>query len=139
MNVAGALAAAFAESGVRRIFGVPGGGSSLDIIAAAGEHGIDFVLTGGETAAAIMAAVTGELGGAPGVVLTATGPGVLSAANGVAYAWLERAPLLLLSDCSDQAQLAFATHQSVAPVYCAFVAKCSSATRFDARPCVLAT
>ena len=112
-SVAGAIVEVLAEAGVARIFGVPGGGSSLDIIAAAGEHGIDFVLTGGETAAAIMAAVTGELGGAPGVVLTAAGPGALSAANGVAYAWLERAPMLLLSDCPDQAQRAFATHQSV--------------------------
>lgn len=113
MNVAGALAAAFAESGVRRIFGVPGGGGGLDIIAAAGEHGIDFVLTGGETAATIMAAVTGELTGVPGVVLTAAAPGALSAANGVGYAWLERAPVLILSDCPDPAQREFATHQSV--------------------------
>ena len=112
-SVAGAIVEVLAEAGVARIFGVPGGGSSLDVIAAAGERGIDFVLTGGETAAAIMAAVTGELTGTPGVVLTATGPGALSAANGVAYAWLERAPLLLLSDCPDHGQRAFATHQTV--------------------------
>ena len=61
--------------GVKRLFGVPGGGSSLDLIAAGDAVGLDFVLTRGETAAAIMAAVTGELSGTPGVVLTGIGHG----------------------------------------------------------------
>ncbi len=44
------------------------------------------------------AAVTGELTGNPGVVLTGVGPGAASAVNGIAYAYLERAPVLLLRD-----------------------------------------
>ena len=86
MTLADSILAAFKARGVRRIFGVPGGDSSLDLIAAAGRQGIDFVLTRGETAAAMMAAVTAELTGAPGVVLTGIGPGAASAVNGVAYA-----------------------------------------------------
>ena len=39
--------------------------------------------------------------GTPGVVLTAIGPGAASAVNGVAYAHLERAPLLLICDTRD--------------------------------------
>jgi acetolactate synthase-1/2/3 large subunit len=89
---------ALARHGVARIFGIPGGGSSLALIDAAAEAGIDFVLTRTETAAAIMAAVTGELTGAPGVVLTGIGPGAASAVNGVAYASLEHAPVILLVD-----------------------------------------
>ena len=89
---------ALAGHGVRRLFGIPGGGSSLDLIDAADTAGIDFVLARTETAAAIMAAVTGELTGTPGVVLTGIGPGAASAVNGVAYAHLERAPLVLLTD-----------------------------------------
>ncbi len=80
------------------MFGIPGGGSSLDLIDAAGELGIDFVLTRTEAAAAIMAAVTGELTGTPGVVLAGVGPGAASAVNGIAYAHLERAPLILFTD-----------------------------------------
>ncbi|HEX7778822.1 MAG TPA: thiamine pyrophosphate-binding protein, partial [Vicinamibacterales bacterium] len=41
------------EAGVRALFGVPGGGSSLDLIEAAGGAGLPFVLTATETAAAI--------------------------------------------------------------------------------------
>jgi acetolactate synthase-1/2/3 large subunit len=89
---------ALARRGVKRMFGIPGGGSSLALIAAAEAVGIDFVLTRGETAAAIMAAVTGELSGTPGVVLTGIGPGAASAVNGIACAHLEQAPVILLTD-----------------------------------------
>ena len=89
---------ALAQRGVERLFGVPGGGSSLALMAAADARDIDFVLTRTETAAAIMAAVTGELSGAPGVVLTGVGPGAASAVNGIAYASLERSPVLLFTD-----------------------------------------
>jgi acetolactate synthase-1/2/3 large subunit len=89
---------ALARRGVERLFGIPGGGSSLALIEAAGAVGIDFVLTRTETAATIMAAVTGELTGHPGVVLTGIGPGAASAVNGIAYASLERAPVVLFTD-----------------------------------------
>ena len=54
-TVAQGLAAALEGLGVRRLFGIPGGGSSLDVIEAAGEKGIEFILARGETSAAIMA------------------------------------------------------------------------------------
>ncbi len=97
-TLAETIVAALARHGVHRMFGIPGGGSSLDLIAAAGEHGIDFVLARTEAAAAIMAAVTGELTGTPGVVLAGVGPGAASIVNGIAYAHLERAPLILFTD-----------------------------------------
>ncbi len=84
--------------GVKRIFGIPGGGSSLALMEAAGRAGIDFILTRTETAAAIMAAVTGELTGTPGVLLTGIGPGAASAVNGIAYAYLEKSPVILITD-----------------------------------------
>lgn len=101
MTLADAMMAAFKARGVSRVFGVPGGDSSLDLIAAAGRQGVEFVLTRGETAAAMMAAVTAELTGAPGVVLTGIGPGAASAVNGVAYAALERAPLVVITDARE--------------------------------------
>ena len=93
--------------GVKYIFGVPGGGSSLDLIAAAEQAGLEFVLCKGETSAALAASVTGELTNSPGVVLTAIGPGAASAVNGVAYAHLEKAPLILISDARDAKPGAF--------------------------------
>ena len=97
-TLARGIAAACRARGVRRAFGVPSGASSLDVIDALAAEGIDFVLTHGETAATLMAAVTAELGGAPGVVVTGVGPGAASAVNGAAYAALERAPVLLVTD-----------------------------------------
>ncbi len=80
------------------MIGIPGGGSSLDRIDEACAVGIEFVLARTETHAAIIAAVTGALTGKPGVVLVGVGPGAASTVNGIAYAHLERAPLLLFTD-----------------------------------------
>ncbi len=98
-SLADHMVAALCRRGVRRMFGIPGGGSSLDVIDAGARAGIDFVLARSETAAAFMAAVTAELTGGAGVVLTGIGPGAASAVNGIAYASLEKAPVVLISDC----------------------------------------
>lgn len=110
-TAADAIAAAFAAAGTRRIYGVPGGGSSLDLIAAAKGRGLDFVLARHETSAVIMAATEAELAGTPGVALCTRGPGVGNAANGMAHAALDRAPVVLLADGFAPAERAFATHQ----------------------------
>ncbi len=93
---------AFRQRGVRRLFGVPGGGSSLDLIDAAVKNDVDFVLCRTETSAAIMASVAGELSGKPGGVLAGIGPGAASMVNGVAYAFLECAPLIAITDSRDE-------------------------------------
>ena len=111
-TLADALVQALARHGVRRMFGIPGGGSSLDVIEAGAGVGIDFVLARTETAAAIMAASTAEIGGAPGVVLTGIGPGAASAANGIAYARLDRAPVLIVTDTYDDGAAAYVSHQA---------------------------
>ena len=110
-TVAERLAEALARRGVRRIFGVPGGGSSLDVIEAAAQLGIEFVLTRDETAAVMMAAATAELSGTPGVALTTKGPGTANAVNGLAYAALDRSPVLFLTDGFTAAETRWVTHQ----------------------------
>jgi len=100
-TVANLWAERMASHGVKRFFGVPGGDCSLDVIQAAADHGIDFILTRAETAAAIMAATTGEITGTPGVVMTSRGPGIANAMNGIAYAALDRAPVLVIADAYD--------------------------------------
>src|SRR5438034_192845 len=65
-TVADILIDGLRRAGVQRIFGVPGGGSNLELLEAARGQGLPFVLCHQESAACIMAAVTGELTGAPG-------------------------------------------------------------------------
>lgn len=93
-----ALIGALHDRGTRHLFGVPGGGSSLDLIEACGKLGVEFVMTRTETAATLMAAATAEITGAPGAALAGVGPGAASAVNGMAYSLLERAPVVLFTD-----------------------------------------
>ena len=102
-----------AAHGVRRIFGVPGGGPNLDLVGAAQAVGIDFVLAHGETAAALMAAAHGGCTGTVGVAVVTRGPGLASAVNGLAAATLDRLPLLLLSDAVPAADAERVAHQRI--------------------------
>ncbi len=101
------------RAGVTRLFGVPGGGSNLEVLEAARSEGLPFVLCHQEWAACIMAAVTGELTGRPGAALSTLGPGVTASATGLAHAFLDRSPMIYLSDRHPDSALAFATHQRV--------------------------
>jgi acetolactate synthase I/II/III large subunit len=98
MTVADLVVAQLLGAGVRTLFGVPGGGGNLDLIAAAGRAGLSFVLTSTETAGAIAALAQAEITGRPGACLTTLGPGATSVVNGVACAFLERAPLVVFTD-----------------------------------------
>jgi len=87
------------QAGVQRLFGMPGGGSNADLIEAARIAGLPFTLAHTETAAAFMATAQAEITGKPGACLATLGPGAASMMNGVANAYLERVPLILLTDC----------------------------------------
>jgi len=97
-RVADLIACALKSAGVRMLFGVPGGGSNLDVIAAAGAAGLPFVLTATETAGAIAALAQAEVTGRPGACLTTLGPGAASVVNGIACAYLDRAPVVVFTD-----------------------------------------
>ena len=60
---------------------------------------MQYVLSNNESAAAVMAATYGVLQHRPRVCSTGVGPGATNAVNGVAHAHLERAPMLLFTDC----------------------------------------
>ena len=111
MTVAELIAERLAARGVERAFGFPGGGSNLDLIEACAGAGIEFVLTHGEVSAALMACASAELTGVPGVVVVGNGPGLASVVNGVAHAWLDRIPLLVISDRYADAELDTTGHQ----------------------------
>jgi len=97
------IVAMLQQAGVRRLFGMPGGGSNADLIEAAGRAGLSFSLAHTETAAAFMATAQAEITGQPGVCIATLGPGAASVMNGVANAWLDRVPLLVLTDCLGDA------------------------------------
>ena len=106
-----AIVAALAAAGTRVMFGVPGGGPNLDVVGAADAAGLRFVLTHGETAAAIMAATSADQTGAPGAVLVTRGPGLASAVNGIAHAALDRLPLVVIADTVRAAEAGRVSHQ----------------------------
>src|SRR5512145_2363499 len=111
--IATRIVQALQDAGVRMLFGVPGGGSNLDLIEAAGRAGLPFVLTSTETGAAIAAIAQAEITGRPGACLTTLGPGATSVANGIACAHLERAPLFVFTDSHPSKTAGTFEHQSI--------------------------
>jgi acetolactate synthase-1/2/3 large subunit len=97
-TIADVIIESLQDAGVRTLFGVPGGAGNLDLIAAAGRARLRFVLTATETAAAIAAVAQTEVTGQLGACFTTLGPGAASVTNGVACAFLERAPVLVFTD-----------------------------------------
>jgi acetolactate synthase-1/2/3 large subunit len=98
MNMSQAVSKMLKGSGVEFIFGIPGGGSSADLINTSEEEGIKFILTQHETSAAIMAGVFGDVTGVPGICLSTLGPGALNLCNGLAQAALDRSPVIAFTD-----------------------------------------
>ncbi|MDC1319458.1 thiamine pyrophosphate-binding protein [Litorivicinus sp.] len=91
------LADAFKEMGTPFIVGHPGG-ESVELMDAARERGMRFILMKQEVAGAMLAATWGEITGSPGVCLSTRGPGAANMVNGVAHAMLDRAPLIAITD-----------------------------------------
>jgi len=97
-TVADLIVRQLVDAGVRTLFGMPGGGSSLDVLDAAARAGMPFVMSHTETAGALMASAQAELTGKPGASIATLGPGVASLANGLAHARLDRVPLVVMTD-----------------------------------------
>jgi acetolactate synthase-1/2/3 large subunit len=110
-RLAQVVARGLAEAGTDVLFGLPGGGSNLEIIGAAETAGLKFVLTHGESAAGIMAGVYGELTGHPGACVVTRGPGAASSINGVAQALLDRQPVVVLTDAVPASDISRVSHQ----------------------------
>ncbi|HEV8343731.1 MAG TPA: thiamine pyrophosphate-binding protein [Candidatus Binatia bacterium] len=53
------------REGVQYLFGIPGGGGTIDLLDATEKDGIRFVLNSHETASAVMACTIAELTGIP--------------------------------------------------------------------------
>ncbi|WP_168665396.1 thiamine pyrophosphate-binding protein [Paraburkholderia sp. SG-MS1] len=110
-TVAQVVAEICVRHGVRQIYGLPGGGSSLDVMQAFAALGVRFVLAHTEAAAGMMAAADAEAHGGLAVVVTTQGPGTASVANAIAHASLDRVPVLVITDGWTRQQLTHDSHQ----------------------------
>lgn len=117
-TVADVLVQHLLDAGVRTLFGMPGGGSNLDLLRSAQQAGLPFVLSHTETAGALMACAQAEITRAPGACLATLGPGVASLVNGVAHARLDRVPLVVVTDGLPMADRGTYDHQALDHAAC---------------------
>lgn len=111
--IAKAFAVSLKRNGVRYVFGMPGGGSSIDLIEACRAEKIQFVLVQHETTAALMAIVCGELTESCGVCISIMGTGAINLAGGATYAFLERHPLLCVTETYSSSQSPLISMQKI--------------------------
>src|SRR3954452_10680508 len=91
------LAQAFKESGTPFMVGHPGG-ESVELMEAARQRQMRFLLMKQEVAGAMLAATWGDITGSPGICMSTRGPGAANMVNGVAHAFLDRSPLIAITD-----------------------------------------
>jgi acetolactate synthase-1/2/3 large subunit len=83
--------------GVRVIFGMPGSHSTSIYDAIERHGGIHTILVRNEQAGAFAADGYARVTGEPGVICTTAGPGATNALTGIAEAWADSIPLLLVT------------------------------------------
>jgi thiamine pyrophosphate-dependent acetolactate synthase large subunit-like protein len=83
--------------GVRHIFGMPGSHSTYIYDAIKQHGGIQTILCRNEQAGAFMADGYARTTGRPGVVCTTAGPGATNALTGIAEAYADSIPILLIA------------------------------------------
>jgi acetolactate synthase-1/2/3 large subunit len=96
MTIAEYIANQLFDSGVRYIFGIPGG-PSIPYMEAFRAAGIEFILTSDENAAGVMAGVSARLTGIPGVCHATLGPGATNLLTATGGALLDRSPMIVFT------------------------------------------
>src|SRR5206468_3843709 len=112
LTVANAIGDRLRASGVRHVFGHPGG-EVVDLIEGFREAGLEFVLTRHETSAAFMADAMATASGIPGVCVGTLGPGATNLVTGVAQSFLDRSPVIALSGQLPADRYEITTHQKL--------------------------
>ncbi len=95
-TVATAVADGLQAAGIDTVFGLPGG-ENVHLMEAMRQTGLRFVLSEHENAAAFMAGAASQLTRRPTACLTTLGPGAVNCVAGVAHAFLDRCPVLVLT------------------------------------------
>jgi acetolactate synthase-1/2/3 large subunit len=106
------LVSCLEAEGVPYVFGVPGE-ETVDLNESLSRSTIRFVPTRHEQAAAYMADAYGRLTGRAGVCLATLGPGATNLVTGVADAFLDRAPIVVLTGQGDLERMHKESHQYI--------------------------
>lgn len=85
------------DHGIRHVFCVPGGHAMYLNEASAAHPDLEVIYTHHEQAAAVAASAYFCASKRPAMVMPTAGPGVMNALTGVAAAWLDRVPMLVVS------------------------------------------
>ncbi len=104
------LANKIVNAGVDVVFGLPGG-ENVEVLDALRRCGIQFILVRNESSAIFMADTHARLTGGIGVAITTLGPGATNAYAGMAHAYLDRSPVLLITAQTDPKLIGVHTHQ----------------------------
>jgi acetolactate synthase-1/2/3 large subunit len=94
LKAAEAVMAIAREKGLQHFFGIPGGGSPLELIEAGRVAGVESVNVSHESSAAIAAACYGVVKNTAGLAMSIRGVGAANLAGGVANVFFERLPLV---------------------------------------------
>lgn len=94
-----------AKTGVDTVFMLPGGGCMHLVDSLGKTPGLDYVCCLHEQASAIAAEAYAQNRNSLGVVLVTAGPGSTNAVTGVAGAWIDSTPLLILSGQAKTTEL----------------------------------
>src|SRR3954453_7370624 len=98
--------------GVKHVFGIPGE-ETLDLNESLADSTIEFVPVRHEQGGAYIADACGRLTGRAGVCLGTLGPGALNLVTAVADAYLDRAPLVVLTGQGDLERMHKESHQYI--------------------------
>jgi acetolactate synthase-1/2/3 large subunit len=94
-TVAASIARYFASQGIRRVYGLPGE-DHMGLLAALAGEGIVYVGAREESAACMMACADIQWSGRPAVAVVTLAPGITNAINGIANAYLDHLPLIVM-------------------------------------------
>ncbi|MCM8817354.1 MAG: thiamine pyrophosphate-binding protein [Candidatus Omnitrophica bacterium] len=84
------------ELGIDSVFMLPGGGA-MHLVDSLGKSGLQYICCLHEQAAAIEADAYAQYTGKIGITLVTTGPGGTNAITGVAGAWIDSVPIMVIS------------------------------------------
>lgn len=101
MNVADFIFKYFSSKGVSEVFMVTGGHAMYLNDAIAKNKDLHYLCTHHEQAATMAAEAYGRLKNKPAIAMVTAGPGSLNALNGVAGAWVDSSPLIVISGQSN--------------------------------------
>lgn len=108
------LAQELVRLGTRCAFGIPGEGPSLELLTELQRLGCAFHLVSHEAAGALMAGGFGRVAGIPGISLSIKGPGFSNMLAGIASNWLDRNPMLSLSESYGPGTSPYRMHKRLA-------------------------